>query len=308
MPQMAFNLLVRKLSFEDTLRHRFAYMSPFRYRDEESNATGALYVALGALAGFAAGVVVAQQYGGISGLTSKIRDRFGKTGDEDGGGDAQLNAHGHDHQYDSDDDEDEFAADGDDDGPYDATEELEERVLEAFRNDPVLSERAIDIGAIDEGIVELTGWVNAEDESQQAVVVARGVPGVDTVVNRLAVRDDEDLQDELADRYEDGDPSLTEGQWEGQSVGTGRSRQGSSADIDRHADPHAALEEAAIDHNLLDEDDLGDLKAERRARSKQPPKRGRTDGSPISPTGVPKADHVADPLDAPASVEAATGE
>jgi hypothetical protein len=44
-------------------------MSPFRYRDEDSTAANALYVALGALAGFAAGVVVAQQYGGISGIT-----------------------------------------------------------------------------------------------------------------------------------------------------------------------------------------------------------------------------------------------
>ena len=31
-------------------------------------------------------------------------------------------------------------------------DELEERVLEAFRNDPILAERAIDIGAIGDGI------------------------------------------------------------------------------------------------------------------------------------------------------------
>ena len=294
---MAFNLLVRKLSFEDTLRHRFAYMSPFRYRDEESNATSALYVALGALAGFAAGVVVAQQYGGISGLTAKIRDRFGKIGQEDEE-EVQLNAHAHDHDYDGDDDDDEFEDDTSDDIPLDATEELEERVLEAFRNDPILSERAIDIGAIDEGIVELTGWVNADDESQQAVVVARGVPGVDTVVNRLAVRADEDLFDELADRYEDGDPSLTEGQWEGRHVGTGRSHQGSSADVDRHEDPHPALEEAALDDVTLDPEDAADLRAERRQRSKKTDKSGRGDGSTTSPTGVPKADHIANPADA----------
>jgi len=289
---MAFNLLVRKLSFEDTLRHRFAYMSPFRYRDEESNATSALYVALGALAGFAAGVVVAQQYGGISGLTAKLRNRFGKLGHEDEE-EAQLHAHAHDHDY----EDEEFEEDVIDEGPLDATEELEERVLEAFRNDPILSERAIDIGAIDEGIVELTGWVNAEDESQQAAVVARGVPGVETVVNRLAVRTEEDLFDELADRYEDGDPSLTEGQWEGRHVGTGRSHQGSSADVDRHADPHPALEEAALDDVSVDLDDAAaDLKAERRQRSKKAEKGGRADGSPIAPGGVPKGDHVAHPL------------
>ncbi|HUQ48542.1 MAG TPA: BON domain-containing protein [Gemmatimonadaceae bacterium] len=270
-------------------------MSPFRYREEESSATSALYVALGALAGFAAGVVVSQQYGGISGLTAKIRDRFGRAADGEHDN-LQLDAHAHDHDY--DDDDDEFEEDETDEGPLDATEELEERVLEAFRNDPILSERAIDIGAIDEGIVELTGWVNAEDESQQAVVVARGVIGVDTVVNRLAVRDDEDLMEELADRYEDGDPSLTEGQWEGRSVGTGRSHQGSSADVDRHSDPHPGLEEAILDDVSIDLDDAeDDLKAERRQRAKKGQKAGRADGSPIAPSGVPKADHVANPLD-----------
>jgi hypothetical protein len=294
---MAFNLLPRKLSFENTLRHRFTFMSPFRYRDEESNVASALYVALGALAGFAAGVVVAQQYGGISGLTSRIRDRIGavRNGsavEEDE--EAHLSAHSHDHEYDEDD-EDEYEDSGE---PLDAAEELEERVLEAFRNDPILSERAIDIGAIDEGIVELTGWVNADDEAQQAVVVARGVPGVETVVNRLSVRAEEDLYDELADRYEDGDPSLTEGHWEGQSVGTGRRRQGSSAEIDRHEDPRVELEEKNLDKIYLDADEEADIKAERRKRAK-PARGGRTDGSPIAPSGVPKSDHVADPLSAP---------
>src|SRR6476619_6623291 len=113
-------------------------MSPFRYRDEESNATSALYVALGALAGFAAGVVVSQQYGGISGLTAKIRDRFGKIGAEGTEQDLHLDAHAHDHDYDEEDDDD-FEEDETEDGPLDATEELEDRVLEAFRNDPILS-------------------------------------------------------------------------------------------------------------------------------------------------------------------------
>jgi hypothetical protein len=275
-------------------------MSPFRYRDDESNVASALYVALGALAGFAAGVVVAQQYGGLSGITSKIRDRIGSirngtehTEDDD---DAHLDAHAHDHRYDEDDDyEDDEEAD---EGPLDASEELEERVLEAFRNDPILSERAIDIGAIDDGIVELTGWVNADDEAQQAVVVARGVPGVDTVVNRLSVRAEEDLYDELADRYEDGDPSLTEGQWEGQSVGTGQRRQGTSAEVDRHEDPRTELEEKILDKVYLDADEEADVKAERRRKAKTP-RGGRTDGSPVAPSGVPKSDHVVDPLSAP---------
>ena len=300
-------MLPRKLSLLNNLRHRFTYMSPFRYRDEESNVASALYVALGALAGFAAGVVVAQQFGGISGITSRIRDRIGsiRNGAAEGADDeedAHLEAHAHDHDYDEDD---EGYDDEADDTPLDATEELEERVLEAFRNDPILSERAIDIGAIDDGIVELTGWVNADDEAQQAVVVARGVPGVETVVNRLSVRAEEDLFDELADRYDEGDPSLTEGQWEGHSVGTGRRRQGTSAEIDRHEDPRPGLEERTLDKVYLDADDTAEVKAERRHRAK-PARGGRADGSPIAPSGVPKSDHVADPLNAP--TEGAPGE
>ncbi|MEJ7758711.1 MAG: BON domain-containing protein [Gemmatimonadaceae bacterium] len=269
-------------------------MSPFRYRDEESSATGALYVALGALAGFAAGVVVAQQYGGLSGLTSRLKDRLGGiTGDAAmGDSEPSLDAHAFDDGYD----------DEADDEPLEPTEELEERVLEAFRNDPVLSERAVDIGAIDDGIVELTGWVNSESEADHAVVVTRGTPGVETVVNRLAIRSEEELLQETADRYENGDAALTEGHWEGQNIGTGRSRQGSSADIDRHDDPRVELEESVLDQVFLDTDDEGETKAERRARTKQSPKRGRSDGSPLAPGGVPKSDHVANPLDAPTDV------
>ena len=64
---------------------------------------------------------------------------------------------------------------------------LEERVLEAFNNDPILSERAIDIGAIGAGEIELEGWVDDDDEAEHAVVIARGVPGVVSVSNRLLV-------------------------------------------------------------------------------------------------------------------------
>lgn len=259
-------------------------MSPFRYQDEESPATSALYIALGALAGFAAGVIVAQNYGGVGGLTEKIRERLGR-------------AHAAD---DIDNENEDFESDDDDhERPLEPTEELEERVLEAFRNDPILSERAIDIGALDEAIVELTGWVNAADEAEQAVVITRGVPGVDTVVNRLAIRTEEDLLEEAAENYDDNDPARAGGQWEGQSVGTGRRRQGNSAEVDRHADPKQELEEKAVGKIYLDAEEEADIKAERRQRTKKPPKTGRADGSPVAPSGVPKSDHVANPLEGP---------
>lgn len=65
---------------------------------------------------------------------------------------------------------------------------LESRVLEAFHNDPVLRDRAVDIGAIAPGVIELTGWVHGDDEIRHALTLARGVPDVEHVVNQLAVR------------------------------------------------------------------------------------------------------------------------
>src|SRR6266513_5831023 len=224
---MAFILLPVKLSFADTLRHRHHSMSPFRYRneppyiyaeeEEEPSSRTAVLIALGAAAGFAAGVLMAERFGGFKGLTDRIKDTFG------GGTDGEEN-------FDYEGlEEDEFDPDFDQEvdtpkGSLNGSEELEERVLEAFRNDPTLSERAIDIGAVEDGIIELTGWVNSDEESHQAVVVARGVPGVETVVNRLAVNSDEDLFDDAAHHYEDGDATLTERHWEGQQLGTGRRR------------------------------------------------------------------------------------
>jgi BON domain-containing protein len=300
---MAFILLPGKVSFEETLRYRHS-MSPFRYRneppyiydeeDDESSSRSALYIAIGAAAGFAAGVLMAERFGGFKGLTDRIKDTFGGgTGEEE-----------EEFDYEGLDD-DEFDPDFDEDvetpkASLDGAEELEERVLEAFRNDPILSERAVDIGSVEDGIIELTGVVNSDDESHQAVVVARGVPGVDTVVNRLVITTDEDLFDTAAHHYEDGDPPFTERHWEGQQVGTGRRRQGNSSEVDRHADPRNVLEDRSLSEDsafMAAAEEIPDT-AERRTKTKKVARGGRTDGSPVAPTGVPKADHVADPEEA----------
>jgi hypothetical protein len=281
-------------------------MSPFRYRDEpsyiydeedeESSSRSALYIAIGAAAGFAAGVLMAERFGGFKGLTDRIKDTFGAGG-----------AGEEEEEFDYEGlDEDEFDPDFDEDdedlkpskASLNGVEELEERVLEAFRNDPILSERAIDIGAVENGIIELTGWVNSDDESHQAVVIARGVPGVDTVVNRLAIRSDEDLFDDAAHKYEDGDPPFTERHWEGQQVGTGRRRQGNSTEIDRHADPRNVLEDRSLKEDkafMAAAEDIPDAAERRTTKAKKTARGGRTDGSAVAPSGVPKADHVADP-------------
>jgi hypothetical protein len=268
-------------------------MSPFRYRDEESSNTGMILgVVAGALAGFAAGMFVAQRVGGLSGLKSKLRHR----------GMAANPQTLRDRYAESVADEDvEFQEFDDDDfegGDYD--EGLEERVLEAFRNDPILSERAIDIGSISDGVIELAGWVEDEGEQQHAVTIARGVPGVDTVVNRIAIGDEERRFEEAARRVRDGDPALTEAHWEGGGVGTGRRRQGRSDEADRHSSPKADLEDRwqGADHAVCNSADDVEGLAERRSRAKKSVRGDRTGGAPIAPTGVPKADHVANPLEA----------
>ena len=253
-------------------------MAPFRYRDEGESVGGALAkIGVGVAAGFVVGVIMAQKVGGISGLSSRLRDKI-----------AGLRGNGVDNYRSS------RGITGDEDVEY----ALEERVLEAFRNDPILSERGIDIGSVGEATIELTGWVETPEESERATTITRGIPGVATVVNRIIVGEEEDMLDDNVRRHADGDPALNDAGWEGQRVGTGRRRQGNSEELDRHADPKPELEnrwlaeQHAIEQAAEDTPDTGI----RRTTARKARRGGRTDGSPVAPTGVPKADHVADPL------------
>ena len=273
-------------------------MPTFRYRDEESTSSGVLYLAAGAIAGVAAGILVAQRFGGLSGVTARFRERLAAARAE-----MEPSARYSDDRLGYDDDmldAEEMDGLGADDlgvGAAGVDEALEERVLTAFRNDPIMSERAVDIGAIGDGIIELTGWVQSDDESDHAVTLTRGVPGVDTVVNRLAVRVEESQVRRSSRKYAAGDPALTEARWEGQGVGTGRRRQGTSSEADRHADPKPELEDRWLsEKNAIDAaaEDMEGI-AERRKKTKKQPQGDRTGGAPVAPSGVPKADHVADP-------------
>jgi hypothetical protein len=277
-------------------------MSPIRYRDRDSSSAGPLLVTVGALAGLAAGVLLAQRFGGLSGLSARVRERLGDRfasaeAIDEGGSESPRGFDAPDYDMDGGDQFD----DGSD-------EALEERVLEAFRNDPILSERAIDIGAIGSGIIELTGWVHAEDETAHAVVVTRGTPGVTTVVNRLTVREEEERMDEVGQRYEAGDEHATPGHWEGQGVGIGRPRQGTSNDPGRHADPKPVLEDRWQREGHALRVAAEELEhAERRTRDKHSIEGDRTGGAPIAPSGVPKGDHVADPVAAESILRESTG-
>ena len=261
-------------------------MSYLRFRDEDESSIGGTVgsVLLGALAGFAVGMVVAQRVGGFSGLTDRLRRR---TRPEAEGVEAGPSV------------ADDFADYEEYDDELEETEPtgLEERVLEAFRNDPILSERAIDIGSIGESTIELAGWVTTEEEAEHAVTIARGTPGVDTVLNRIAVGEEEERIADHARLFAEGDDAHTEAHWEGNTVGTGRRRQGTSDEFDRHADPRVELAEKWTSADALEAVDDVEGMAERRRREKKAVKGDRTGGSPIAPTGVPKADHVAKPLE-----------
>ncbi len=267
-------------------------MTPFRYRDEESSSTGTILgVLAGALAGFAVGMFVAQRVGGVSGLKAKLsRRRAGMETAEESLRARYAHHEDLEEEEFEDIEEDEIEVEDHDSG-------LEERVLEAFRNDPILAERAIDIGSIADGVIELAGWVDDENESQHAVTLARGVPGVDTVVNRIAIGDEERRFEEAARRVRSGDPSLTETRWEGGQVGTGRRRQGTSDEPDRHATPKVPLEERWLRADLAARDAAEDIEgnADRRMQARKAVRGDRTGGAPVAPGGVPKADHVANP-------------
>jgi hypothetical protein len=256
-------------------------MPRFRYRDRSSSTGSTIAtVLLGAVAGFAVGMYVAQRVGGISGLTSRLKRGVKPAGDAsarqfDFAGDTydeiedpeavELGVAG------ADEDDEDFNGMDAVEGEGDGVPLLEERVLEAFNNDPILAERAIDIGSEGEGIIELAGWVDSDDEAEHAMTLARGVPGVETVINRLMVDDEEQQIDENIRRFKDGDPAMTDARWEGQQVGTGKRRQGSSDEPDRHADPKPKLEDRWLNaqeavRNAAE--DVDDITAERRAKKK----------------------------------------
>lgn len=243
-------------------------MSPFRYRDESSTGTTVASVLLGAVAGFAVGMFVAQRVGGFGGLTSRFRK-----GTEEGDETARpYRTHsGHfDTEDEIEEDSEEVGATAAGEIADDGVPLLEERVLEAFNNDPILAERAIDIGAMASGIIELAGWVDTDDEAEHAMTVARGVPGVETVVNRLLVDDEERQIDDNIQRFREGDPALTDSRWEGQQVGIGKRRQGTSDEPDRHADPKPKLEERWLSQDQAVRnaaDDIDEISAERRKGS-----------------------------------------
>lgn len=84
--------------------------------------------------------------------------------------------------------DDDLDRDLDDIDEDDDPDGLGHRVLTAFEQDPVLASRPIEIEETDEGVIRLTGRVPEERDIAHAVTIARGVPGVHRVEQRLRLR------------------------------------------------------------------------------------------------------------------------
>lgn len=183
---------------------------------KRSRSNDLLLLSLGATVGVIAGALLVDRVGGLDRLLSRVRRKGAQTLDSLDGPLDEPPYGLHDAVGGFDEDEHAFldhdpfdepiGDDADDDEPLvsagrlagsDARPHrplvpdvltLESRVLDAFHNDPVLVERAIDIGAIAPGVIELTGWVHTPEEVKHALIIARGVPDVQHVVDQLAVR------------------------------------------------------------------------------------------------------------------------
>lgn len=133
---------------------------------------------------------------------------------------------------------------------------LEDAVLDAFVADEVLSARGIDVGAISRGIIELSGAVWTEDEAARAVRVAQAVPGVESVVNRMDVEDELQRMRRRNEEVESDAEETTE--WTGRNIGMGRRRQGRETDPARPDDSQhqkgMAMEQADRAQFVGDED------------------------------------------------------
>ncbi len=194
-------------------------MRIIRVDEDESGTHTALWVAAGVVAGLVTGVLVAERMSGrrmsARGIWRRTRDLAGRAVDRwepllDAAMQVRDAWSAPQEEVDEDLDEEleeeaeaeldlEDSAEADEEEDEDESEEeeeaesdpdaIDERVLVAFTNDPILADRDIEIEATDEGGILLHGRVRTSAEVARAVTIARGVPGVAGVRQRLRVRD-----------------------------------------------------------------------------------------------------------------------
>lgn len=73
------------------------------------------------------------------------------------------------------------------------TGQLARLVRQALRADPVLARLPLDVLAVSARTVELHGWVATRAERTRAARVARGVAGLDTIINCILVHGEDDF-------------------------------------------------------------------------------------------------------------------
>jgi hypothetical protein len=165
--------------------------------DDHSSAPLIAAVA-GGLAGVALGVLLAHKLGGVAGIKKRLRSVLGKGGafDLDAMREFADEAFAGAQEFDYEWGEEEVES-----ASSEGAVELEARVLAAFMADPILSLRAVDIGATSDSVIELAGWVNSKSERMRATAIARRVAGVETVHNELLVGDPDTIEaEELKER------------------------------------------------------------------------------------------------------------
>jgi hypothetical protein len=137
---------------------------------------------------------------------------------------------------------------------------LEDRVLDAFLSDSVLSERGVDVGAISHGIIELSGSVWTQEEADHAVHLANSIDGVRTVVNRLDVESEARYRERtgLEDADAEDEDDFEGSEWTGRIVGMNRRRQGRQTEKRPKDDAQPQAEKALrdADHGQFEDEDL----------------------------------------------------
>lgn len=130
-------------------------------------------------------------------------------------------------------------------------------VADALQRDRLLRGRSIEVDSISEGVIELTGQVKTRDEARRAVEIAQSTSGVYTVVNRLALTEEESHLAETQRRRREGAPELQERGHTGMGVGMEARRQSPDTDPDRPSDKQKMLDRELDVANVEDMPDGG---------------------------------------------------
>ena len=128
---------------------------------------------------------------------------------------------------------------------------LEEDVVELLRTDDGLSGQPVDVAALAMGIVELSGAVETQDDSDRAVALAQRAPGVRTVLNRLDVRQEAERIEEVRRRPSGPGTPRGDARFLGVGVGMGRRRQALETDPARPDDrADMVSDDLGVSHEL----------------------------------------------------------